>query len=396
MLRVRRDVVLGLVFFGGLLLLLYATMKLSKASLTRGEMIEVLFDNARGLVEGDQVFILGHKAGTVTRVEHIPGNKDLRIKVTMQLSGELELRGEHDTEEGYKIKISDRALLGGKKVTIDPGHPDQKLVSPGQVRLVGTAPPSPLEALGEFFSSTSTKRNLSRMLDGLANLIDDAKKGKGTIGRLFKEDSLYVEARDLFEEWKKVAQAAQEEQGTIGKLLTTDELHTDLTAFLREWEKVAEGANSSESFIGRALHDKGLGDDFVEIVKDIRSLTSGLDDGQGMLGMALKDVETAQRFNRIMANIDRATEALNEGSGPLASLLHDEETGSHLRKVVADFAAVIDQIRSGEGSIGKLIMEDTLVAKLEKLMDQLSSSVEDVREAAPVQTLFQVFGGTFQ
>ena len=50
---------------------------------------------------------------------------------------------------------------------------------------------------------------------------------------------------------------------------------------------------------------------------------------------------------------------------------------------------------SGEGNLGRLIMDDTLVTKLERAVTDFSATLEDAREAAPIGTFFQVFGGLF-
>ena len=64
----KRDTLLGLVFFGGLGLLGWATVTLTSLSLEPKPSVTVRFANALGLRTGDPVFVLGKRYGQVTEV----------------------------------------------------------------------------------------------------------------------------------------------------------------------------------------------------------------------------------------------------------------------------------------------------------------------------------------
>ena len=64
----QRDTLLGLVFFGGLGLLGWATVSLTSLSFEPKPQVVAYFDNAQGLRVGDPVFVLGTRIGQVGEV----------------------------------------------------------------------------------------------------------------------------------------------------------------------------------------------------------------------------------------------------------------------------------------------------------------------------------------
>src|SRR5690349_19787309 len=140
--RIQRDTLLGLVFFGALGLLLWATISLTDLSLGRIKPLHVFFAEARGLRTGDSVQVLGKRIGKVGAVEWRKDRTELRIEVVLRLDEEVPLAAD------YKIEIQDSSVLGGKQVQIDPGLGPP--LPPG-VELKGKALGNPLERVAEPF-----------------------------------------------------------------------------------------------------------------------------------------------------------------------------------------------------------------------------------------------------
>ena len=112
----RRDFALGLVFFGAISLLLYYTIVLTGFSFREKSGLKVWFSNASGLKEGDLVLVAGRQTGTVTGVEYFDQKPDdRRIGVDLEFGKPVTLH------RGYRIRISEFTVLGGRVVEIDPG-----------------------------------------------------------------------------------------------------------------------------------------------------------------------------------------------------------------------------------------------------------------------------------
>jgi len=393
MINLKRDAVLGSVFFGGLILLLFLTWKFGKFGAPGGAEYPVLFENNRFLKEGDAVFLLGKEYGSVKRIEVLTANRRWKIRVTVGLNTPISFRGKYDSEGGYRIRIQDASVLGGKVVAIDPGQDGEPVPDP-EAGLYGYAPKNALEQLGDFFSSGDTKKNLDSVVAGIAELIEDVRLGRGTIGKLFQDEELYKNATRFFEGIAKAIEDANAGKGTLGKLLTDDALYSNATAFFAGAREITDEATKGDGIVKRLLKDKTMADNLDAILEDMKSVAEDLEQGRGMLGKAINDPKIAQQFANIVDNIDNALSP--EAKGLVARLLHDVTLGAKVDQIVDDVAQVTHQIRSGEGTLGKFIMDDALYVKFEKLIDQISFTVEDVREAAPVQTFFSVFGGVFQ
>jgi phospholipid/cholesterol/gamma-HCH transport system substrate-binding protein len=74
------------------------------------------------------------------------------------------------------------------------------------------------------------------------------EEGQGTLGKLVKDDALYletkatmVEARETLGSLNKVAKQIEEGKGTLGKLATDDSLYDDTRRAVKSVNKAADG-----------------------------------------------------------------------------------------------------------------------------------------------------------
>lgn len=387
--RLKQDAVLGLVFFGGLALLLVATALLSNFSLTPREELEVRFPNAQNLSIGDPVFVLGTRFGSVQTVEYVAGAGANRIKVVLVLDRELTLY------KDYRISIADSSFLGGKMIMIDPGSSDQGIFDPTSQRVVGKSPTPPLEALGEMFAGENNKESLESLLSGLASLVENTRQGQGTIGKLFTETKLYDEATAFVEDLRTLVRDAREGRGTLGQLIANDQLYRDAEAFFSYARDIGRRVAEGDGTIARLLNDKSLADDLRAAAGDVRAVTENLRQAQGLLGRAISDPELGREFERIVRNVGEASEAINRGEGVLPALLHDGELRTGIDRIVADVGSITRGLVEGRGTLGRLLQDDRLINDFEKVVRQVSRGIEDAREAAPISTFFSLFAGSF-
>ena len=136
--KLKRDALLGMVFFGGLGMILWATVSLSRLSSLKTEARDVFFPNARGLKEGDKVYVLGTQVGIVKRAVYVAKFRKRPIQVTVEFTSMPSFR------EGYAISIEEASFLGGKKISIEPGYYENKKLRP-DAQLHGKSPPAPLK-----------------------------------------------------------------------------------------------------------------------------------------------------------------------------------------------------------------------------------------------------------
>ena len=79
------------------------------------------------------------------------------------------------------------------------------------------------------------------MLGKASGVIDDVSSGHGTIGRLFKEDQLYVQTTDAMDSLKQILEKMNRGQGTVGKLINDETFLKNARMTLQKVDKATEG-----------------------------------------------------------------------------------------------------------------------------------------------------------
>lgn len=374
--KLSRQMQLGAFFVIVLGILGYYTLFMTDFSLFGKEHgATVFFPDANGLRQGDPVLIAGVRAGRVKTVVWDKRTPEIsqRIIVTLKLDEPLELR------QGAAISIADSTLLGGKYVVIDPGPPGAATI-PTDLPLIGVVAKSPLSAVGDVIEENRAK--VSSMITKLEAVIDDLQAGRGTFGRLLKDDELSQTVKDALEKFQRTADNLallsddlRAGKGTVGRLLTDEELS----------KKVGE-----------------VVDRLDRISADLTSVSKDLAEGKGTLGKLFKDEKLADDVAKAVESIRSAFDKLQNGEGAIASLINDPALAKDLKdalgkisKVADDLAAASDAIRNAKGTLGKFIMDDELYAQVQQVIRQVTGALEEYREAAPttafVSALFSLF-----
>ena len=79
-----------------------------------------------------------------------------------------------------------------------------------------------------------TMKNLDEVAVQIKGIAGDLNAGKGTAGKLLKDDALYTEVRASLSKLDNILGGAQSGKGTIGKLITDDSLYNNLNVFSAE------------------------------------------------------------------------------------------------------------------------------------------------------------------
>jgi phospholipid/cholesterol/gamma-HCH transport system substrate-binding protein len=86
-------------------------------------------------------------------------------------------------------------------------------------------------AVGEL---RGTVKNLDEVAVQIKGIAGDLNQGKGTAGKLLKDDALYNEVRGSLSKLDTILNGAQGGKGTLGKLITDDSLYNNLNNFSAE------------------------------------------------------------------------------------------------------------------------------------------------------------------
>ena len=116
--RNRRRTLLGLVLFGTLAFLLWATVNLTDISLGQTPPLEFWFEDGGGEQVGTNVLVLGKKVGKVGEIEVLYDEEHAARPVRMMLLLEEPI----PLTDEATIEVRADGVLGGKLVYIDPGR----------------------------------------------------------------------------------------------------------------------------------------------------------------------------------------------------------------------------------------------------------------------------------
>lgn len=403
MLRARQDLLVGMVFIGGVILIGIFTVVVKDLTLLSGQgrQLVVLFDRVSGLDKGHKVLASGMEVGQVNKLVL---QKDGKVKAFLNLVRPIDIYGD------YKISVKDASALGGKYVDIQIGTPATGEM-PLQEVYHGMAQPSLLDDpdLREAFSS------LKKIANTVQASLEDKEK-QGTIALLITQRKLYDNILHASENLKAVSDQIRNTEGTIGKLLYERELADNIGKTVENIRKLTEDIDSiaqdvkvlttkmraGEGTVGKLLHDDSLYVETKNVMSNLSTITEKIKRGEGTIGKLVvedrvyQELQSAIKDSRkMMQGITKTVDGINEGKGTLATLLNDEKLAGDLKDTIASLKIVSERLKKGEGTVGKLLADETLYRELQRVVKSFSDSLEDSREQVPISTftgiLFKAF-----
>jgi phospholipid/cholesterol/gamma-HCH transport system substrate-binding protein len=322
------------------------------------------FADANGLREGSEVRLAGVKIGKVDRIRLLSpsevgtGPSPQKIEAFMTIDSKID-----GTPAKDRIRSDSTAqqmapsILGSEMVVnITPGT---SLGQPIQENALLTSTAS--STISDLATSgTDLAQRLSKLSDQLNEVVKNVREGKGTVGRLFNDESLY----------------------------------NNLNATIRDAEELATQIKSGKGSAGKFIYDEALYNNANDIAANLKKLSADLVAGRGTAGKLLESDEMynkinsiADRVNHSMDQIDSIVAGVNAGQGTLGKLVKDEAIYNDARTALARFnttAARIDNVvagaQRGEGTLGKLITDDQLYSNVNNLSSEGVKLMYDFRQ----------------
>ena len=271
-------------------------------------ILRARFNNIQELKIGDPVKMAGVPVGRVEKVA-LAENK---VEVTLHLNKGTPVH----TDSKATVKFS--GLGGANYVSIDFGSPDAPNMDQNQ--LLATVDQPDLNALmAKLDDAASGVENLTKSFTGdkidnllgpftdfmrqnnarltaiignVQNISGQVAAGKGTVGKLIYDDSLYntasVAVTNLQEAAGEikltVAQAhsvldqVNAGQGTIGKLVKDDKLYNETTASMTNLKEILQKVNSGQGSVGKLVNDQEFYKDAKLSLQKLDKATESLED----------------------------------------------------------------------------------------------------------------------
>ena len=323
--------------------------------------LKARFPDANGLREGSEVRLAGVRVGKVDKItllppSDVPGAPRVEALMTIQstIDGQpasQRIRTDSTAQQGSPSLLGNEMLIN-----ITPG------TALGQpVKDYTILPSSTSNTVNDFATSgTELAQRLSKLSDEISGIVKDVKDGKGTVGRLFSDESLY----------------------------------NNLNATITQTEDVMRQIRSGQGSAGRFLNDPALYNNANEIAIQLRAIAADLRAGRGSAGKFLTNDELYNRVNSIAERFDRSVQQINDiiaevnaGHGTFGKLIKDEQIYNDARTAIARFNTTAERIdnvvssaQRGEGTVGRLLTDDSLYSNVNQLSSEGVKLIYDFRQ----------------
>lgn len=298
----------------------------------RGYLVYGMFKNAQELKKGDLVKMAGVEIG---RVEDV-GLVDSQARVMMKIQGKYKIKSDARATIKFTGLMGQNfvAIEGGSPTAVDlqPSDPPPSIATDEQpdlssimVKLENVA--AGVEGLTKSFSAENmstllgpitdfmkqNSTNISELTSNARNITGQIASGKGSLGRMIYDESLYQSAfstvtslQGAANEAKSLVAQAQlaigdarglldrvnSGQGTVGKLMQDESLYMETTIAMTNLREILQKMNRGEGSVGKLINDDSLFKNAKLSLQKLEKATEGLED-QGplsILGIAVNSL----------------------------------------------------------------------------------------------------------
>src|SRR6266481_3861642 len=233
--------------------------------------LKARFVDANGLREGSEVRLAGVRVGKVDQITLLPPSdvpNAPRVEALMTLDSTIDgrpaterIRSDSTAQQGSPSLLGNEMLIN-----ITPG------TAVGQpVKDYSILPSSSSNTVNDFATSgTDLAQRLSKLSDEINGIVRNVKDGKGTVGRLFNDESLY----------------------------------NNLNTTIRETEDLMVRIKSGQGSAGKFVNDPALYNNANDIAKNLKILSDDLRMGKGTVGKLVENDEVYNRINHIADRLD--------------------------------------------------------------------------------------------
>jgi phospholipid/cholesterol/gamma-HCH transport system substrate-binding protein len=334
-LRVGLTVVLASITLGVLLFLMSGTTGL----FTRKIVLKTYFDNAGGLRQGASVRLNGVDVGNVTTIRVVP-DKDKQltpVEVGMKVSTKYSFNLRRDSV----ASLSTAGVLGETYIDIDSSQ------AIGPVAQTGDTLPTQVHP--DFNqvvrSSQSTLQNMDALLKRADRILAFAESGKGSLGKLIYDPTLYDRFSATVSEFKGIVDQIGKGQGSLGQLVSRNDAYDKVMSILDKLNGIADDLQQGKGSAGKFLKDPALYNNTNDTIANAKKLTEDINAGKGTLGKLTKDEELARKLDNTISKLSAITTALEAGQGTAGKLLKDEALYNNTDKILLEMRELIKSIR---------------------------------------------------
>lgn len=318
------------------------------------DKLNVVMDDVAGLKVGAPVWLAGVDTGLVTDVRFADPKRSNEVSIQMEIDSDALKKIGTDS----RITIKTRGLMGEKYVDITPSSRYSE-AAPGVLR--GTT----VAKLDDVVQKAGTT------FDKINGIIGNIEQGKGTLGKLNRDDTLYTNVARLAVEMKNLMVTINHGEGTLGRLNRDPEPFNKLISILNRADRTLQDIQSSEGTLNKLIYDKSLynkltllADKSVQAADVVSDLNKKITSKEGTVGLLLNDREFYDKGIALITRADNSIRSIEE---------------------------VTSRIRSGDGTASRLINDKELYERMNRMVEDVDALVKDFKEQPRKYIRFSVF-----
>ncbi len=298
------------------------------------------FENSASLKTGAAVQLEGVTIGTVKSVTIAtsPDRKLTPVKVTMKLNEKYAVSLKKDS----KASLTTVGVLGDTVVDINSQFAVGAPLQDGD-ELKTTETPSLTDVVK---ASQGTIESLNVILAKMNSIVDSMQSGKGSIGQLINNPSLYNKADKTVNELLKLETNLNNGRGSIGKLMTDDTLYNRLNDTAGKLQSIATSLDNGKGSAGMLLKDDSMYKNLNSTLAHANSILAQADEGKGGLGLMLKDPKFRQDLSNTLSQVNTLITGVNQGHGTLGKFATDDAAYTNLNHLLTASTDLVTTIRS--------------------------------------------------
>jgi len=294
--------------------------------------------DAAALAVGAPVNLDGIPVGKVKHIK-LSGLKDPQRLVQVEM--ELPEHNLRNIPTDSVSSISAANILGTKYINIRSGKSDTTVRPGEEIPSLNTA-----EFENVVQQGYAVLTALQGTVDRVDKIIGMVESGKGSIGKLLVDETLYNHFLAIVDEVKQLADALNSDQGTLGKLLYNRDVYDDLRKTLARVDSLVQGVQEGQGTAGLLLKDRALYDEIHKSVTGIRKLVDGLNAGEGTAGKLLKSDELHKQLSDTISKLDLIIDKVNAGQGTIGQLLVNQQLYDNLSGATREMHLLMKDFRA--------------------------------------------------
>ena len=335
-LRVGITVLIALITLAVLIFLMTGTTGL----FTRKIILRAYVDDAGGLRVGAPVRLEGVDIGNVVgiRVVSDPQRRAAPVLVMMKVTTKYS----DSMSTACQAALSTAGVLGEVYINIDcrsvrGGSP---LDNGSELKTVEVP-----QFEDVIRASQGTLQNVNVLLKQLSQIVDDIQSGKGTIGKIIYDPTLYNRTNDTIAQLQQVITQINSPRGTIGKLINSDELYSKVNTAVDNVNQIIDEVNNGQGTVGKFLKDPSLYNNANKMVANGNELIADVNAGKGTLGKLAKDEALAKKIDDVITRLDNISERLDKGEGTAGKFLKDPTLYNNTNDLLVETRDLIKAVR---------------------------------------------------